>query len=232
MRLILLGPPGVGKGTQAERLAGRIGAPKISTGDIFREAIAAKSPMGRKAKGYLDAGHLVPDEVVIGVVEERLGREDARGGFILDGFPRTLPQAEALDRFLSGEGHSLDAVIQFTAPEAEIVRRISGRWSCPNCQRVYHAAHHPPPRRTPEGRPVCACGTPLVQRKDDLPETVAERIRVYKEMTAPLVDYYRARGLLLPVDAVGTIDEVAEEVGKLLSLGKIHDHSQVERGDL
>jgi adenylate kinase len=188
--------------------------------------------MGRKAKGYLDAGHLVPDEVVIGVVEERLARGDARRGFILDGFPRTLPQAEALDRFLSGEGHSLDAVIQFMAPEAEIVRRISGRWSCPNCQRVYHAEHHPAPGRTPEGRPVCACGTPLVQRKDDLPETVAERIRVYREMTAPLVDYYRARGLLLPVDAVGTIDEVAEEVGKRLSLGKIHDHTQVQRGDL
>lgn len=232
MRLILLGPPGVGKGTQAQRIADRIGAPKISTGDIFREAVAAKTPMGQKAKSYLDAGHLVPDGVVNGIVEERLGREDARIGFILDGFPRTLAQAEALERFLSAEGLSVDAVLQFTAPEETIIRRISGRWSCPSCQRVYHTEHHPAPGRTPDGTPACACGTALVQRKDDLPETVAERIRVYKKVTAPLVDYYRTRGLLVSVDASGAIDEVAEEVGRRLALGKAHDHSQVKRGDL
>jgi adenylate kinase len=231
MRLVFLGPPGIGKGTQAERLAGRLSVPKISTGDIFRDAIAGKTPMGLKAKSYMDAGHLVPDSVVVGVVEERLGQEDARKGFILDGFPRTVPQAEALEEILSRKGQTLDNAVLFEAPEEEIVRRISGRLSCPGCQRVYHAEHNPPPGHTAEGEPLCACGHRLVRRKDDLPETVAERLKVYQSQTAPLVNYYRAKELLVSVDAAGSIEGVTHDLEGRLSLGKAYDHLKIKRGD-
>ncbi|HET6369576.1 MAG TPA: adenylate kinase [Nitrospiria bacterium] len=231
MRLVFLGPPGIGKGTQAERLAGRLSVPKISTGDIFRDAIAGKTPMGLKAKSYMDAGHLVPDSVVIGVVEERLSREDVQNGFILDGFPRTVPQAEALEGILSRKGLTLNNAVLFEAPEEEIVRRISGRLSCPNCQRVYHSEHNPAPGQTAEGEPLCACGARLVRRKDDLPETVAERLKVYRSQTAPLVNYYRAKELLVSVDAVGSIEEVTHDLESRLSPGKSYDHLKIKRGD-
>jgi adenylate kinase len=231
MRLVFLGPPGIGKGTQAERLSRRLSVPKISTGDIFRDAIAAKTPMGVKAKSYIDAGHLVPDSVVIGVVEERLDKEDAQKGFILDGFPRTVPQAEALEGISSRKGLALDGVVLFDAPEQEIIRRISGRLSCPGCQRIYHAEHNPPPGQTAKGEPACACGQGLIRRKDDLPETVAERLKVYRDQTAPLVTYYRARGLLVSVDASGSIEEVTHELEGRLSLGKTYDHLKIKRGD-
>ena len=232
MRLVFLGPPGVGKGTQAELLSKRYGIQRISTGDIFREAIAAGTEMGLRAKSIIDAGRLVPDPVVIGVVEERLAKEDVRGGFVLDGFPRTVPQAEALEKLLSREGHVLDAVILFEAAEEEIVRRISGRLSCPSCQRIYHRVFNPPSKFSANGQPLCACNASLASRKDDLPETVKERLKVYQKETAPLVDYYRGKGLLLLVDATRSVEEVAREVVRHLSLGSVHDHSQVKRGDL
>lgn len=230
-RLVLLGPPGVGKGTQAEKLSERVGSPKISTGDIFREAMAAKTPMGLKAKSFIDQGRLVPDEVVIGVVEERLGREDAQKGFILDGFPRTVPQAEALERFLNHEGYALDAVVEFTAPKEEIIARISGRLNCESCQRVYHERNNPPPGQSAEGKPICACGAPLIQRADDRSETVRERLRVYQDQTAPLVTFYQAKELLMPIDAARSIEEVTQEVMQRLSLGKPNDRLKVKRGN-
>jgi len=230
MRCVFLGPPGVGKGTQAELMAGRYGITKISTGDMFRDAITTKSEIGLRAKAFMDAGHLVPDSVVIGLVEERLSRGDLGQGFVLDGFPRTVPQAEALEEILARKGQSLDAVVLFQAPEEEIIRRISGRLYCPICQKLYHKTSSPPPTG-PDGEPQCACGGKLVQRKDDRPETVRERLKVYWKETAPLADYYRAKGLLITVDATGSVEKVAQQLRDQLFLGRAHDHSQVERGD-
>lgn len=217
MRFVFLGAPGVGKGTQAERLAKRCGTPKISTGDILREAVADRSPMGEQVKSYLDAGHLVPDTVMIGVVEERLLREDVKRGFILDGFPRTVPQAEALGEMLSKNSHSIDAVIQLEAPEQDILSRISGRVSCPSCQKVWHLEHNLPPRYDDKKGPICSCGTPLKQRLDDTAETVRERLKVYEKQTAPLVEYYRNKNLLIQVDASNSIETVTQELLKRLS---------------
>ena len=205
MRLVFLGAPGAGKGTQAQRLAAQEQIPHISTGDILRESVKRGTPLGLQAKGYMDAGKLVPDEVVIGLVREKLTSPECARGYILDGFPRTVAQAEALDRILTETGSpGLDHVISFDVPQEEIVRRLSGRRSCSRCQTVYHIEHDPPKH---EG--VCdKCGGRLVQRADDKPETVLARLRVFDQQTRPLVEYYQKRGLLQRVDATGSIDQV------------------------
>ena len=205
MRLVFLGAPGAGKGTQAQRLAAQEHIPHISTGEILRESVTRGTPLGLQAKGYMDSGKLVPDEVVIGLVREKLTSPECTRGYILDGFPRTVAQAEVLDRILTETGSpGLDHVISFDVPQEEIVRRLSGRRSCSRCQTVYHIEHDPPKH---EG--VCdKCGGRLVQRADDKPETVLARLRVFDQQTRPLVEYYQKRGLLQRVDATGSIDQV------------------------
>jgi len=213
MRLILLGAPGVGKGTQAQRLATEGGIPQISTGEILRDAIKRGTPLGIQAKGFMEAGNLVPDDVVIGIIRDRLSRSDGAEGFILDGFPRTVAQAQALDRMLldSGAG-GIDYVVNFEAPNQEIISRLSGRRTCPDCQAVYHVEHAPPRQ---EGR-CDKCGAALVQRTDDKPDTIAARLKVYDQQTSPLVDYYMERGLLRQLDATAPIDSVYRNLRSLL----------------
>ena len=213
MRLILLGAPGVGKGTQAQRLAAEGGIPQISTGEILRDAIKRGTPLGSQAKSYMEAGKLVPDEVVIGIIRERLSHSDGTNGFILDGFPRTVAQAQALDRMLQDSGvGGIDYVVNFEVPNREIISRLSGRRTCPDCQAVYHVEHAPPRQ---EGR-CDKCAAPLVQRADDKPETIAARLKVYDQQTSPLVDYYRERGLLRQLDATAPIDSVYRNLRSLL----------------
>ena len=186
MRVIFLGPPGSGKGTQAKLLARRLGVPAISTGDMLRDAVRLGTPLGRRAKGIMDAGELVPDDVVIGLIQERIGAPDARGGFLLDGFPRTTEQARALARLLQGNGASLDAVINLLVPEEGLLSRMVGRAS-------------------------------LEGRSDDRPETVRERLKVYRERTEPLVEHYRQAGLLAEVEGAGEIHQVAERIDRALA---------------
>lgn len=204
MHLIVLGPPGAGKGTQARLLQQREGIPQIGTGDILRAAMAAETELGRRAKAFVDLGALVPDDVMIAIVEERLGRPDARRGFVLDGFPRTLPQAEALDTVLAASARELDAVLYFEIGDEAIVQRLAGRWVCAQAGHIYHLKFSPP--RTP-GR--CDIdGSELVQRADDRPETVRHRLEVYHRETRPVVDFYRRRGLFDVIDATGEIEDV------------------------
>ena len=206
MRVVLVGPPGAGKGTQAKFIAERFGIPQISTGDIFRANVAEATPLGRKAKAYMDAGELVPDEVTIAMVRERLAHPDAADGFLLDGFPRTVPQAVALRDILEELDHPLTAVLELRVDEDEVVRRISGRRTCRSCGHVAHVELEPP--AVPG---VCdRCGGQLFQRDDDQPETIRRRLQVYAEQTAPLVEYYCADELLLRIDALGPVDEVTE----------------------
>ena len=213
MRLILLGAPGVGKGTQGDRLAAKYHRPKISTGDILREAVRNKTPLGLEAKACMDQGKLVPDAVVIGIVRDKLGEPVCAKGFLLDGFPRTVPQAEELGAILQAKGLKLDRVVNIAVPREDIVRRLTGRRSCPKCQAVFHVEFSPPKR---EG--VCdRCGGELVQRSDDRRETVKNRLAVYEEQTAPLIAYYRQRGLLSDVDGAGTVEQVQQRIVELLS---------------
>jgi adenylate kinase len=212
MRLVFLGAPGVGKGTQAELVAKRFGVPKISTGDILREAVRNKTPLGIQAKSAMDQGKLVPDSVVIGIVREKLAK-DASQGFVLDGFPRTKAQAEELNRMLGDSGQHLDRVINFVVPRSEVVRRLSGRRSCPKCQAVYHRDSAPSNKQG-----ICdRCGGGLVQRSDDREETVEARLGVYEKETAPLIQYYRDRGLLSDLDGSGRIDAVNQRLQGLLT---------------
>jgi len=212
MRTILLGPPGAGKGTQAQVLAQRAGVPQVATGDILRRAREEGTDLGRRAQSYMDRGELVPDEVMIGIIEQRLQEADAREGFVLDGFPRTVPQAEALGELLLGLGMPLDAVLALDVPEEVIVRRLAGRRTCPGCGRSYHVESDPPPA---DGR--CQnCGRELVTRPDDRAETVRERLGVYRRQTEPLKEYYQARGLLRQVDGLGTVEEVTERLQSAL----------------
>lgn len=209
LNVVLLGAPGAGKGTQAERIVADYGLPHISTGDMLRAAVAAGTPMGREAAKYMEAGALVPDEVVVGVVKERLAQPDAREGFLLDGFPRTVAQAEALDALLAAEGRAITHVILIEVPDEELVQRIAGRRSCGRCGKLYNVTFDPP-----KAEGVCdVCGGELVQRADDNEETVRRRLAVYHEQTAPLVDYYRRRGVLRTVFGGGkTPDEVYGQV--------------------
>ena len=203
MKLILLGAPGAGKGTQAEILCERLNIPTISTGNMIREALKSGTEMGLKAKAFIEAGQLVPDEVVIGIVDERLRMDDCQNGFILDGFPRTIPQAEALDRM----GVTIDRVVDINVPDEVITRRVSGRRVCLDCGNTYHIE-----TKKPQKDGVCdRCGSTLVQRKDDQPETVEERLHVYHEQTEPLRDYYAAAGKLLVMDGQQGIQEIAEQ---------------------
>lgn len=213
MRLMLLGAPGVGKGTQGDLLAAKFQRPKISTGDILREAVRNKTPLGLQAKACMDQGKLVPDAVVIGIVQDKLAEPVCARGFLLDGFPRTVPQAEELSAMLQAKGLQLDRVINVTVPREDIVRRLTGRRSCPKCQAVFHVEFAPPKR---EG--VCdRCGGELVQRSDDTRETVENRLSVYEAQTAPLIAYYRQRGLLSDVNGAGTVEQVHQRVLELLS---------------
>ena len=208
MNLILLGAPGAGKGTQAEILCERLNIPTISTGNMIREAMKSGTEMGLKAKEYAENGKLVPDEVVIGIVDERLRLDDCKNGFILDGFPRTIPQAEALDRM----GIIIDRVVDINVPDEVITRRVSGRRACLDCGSTYHIE-----TKKPNVEGICdRCGSTLVQRKDDLPETVLERLHVYHAQTEPLRDYYAAAGKLLVVDGQQGIQEIAEQTLELL----------------
>ncbi|RMF85545.1 MAG: adenylate kinase [Nitrospinota bacterium] len=208
MRIILLGPPGAGKGTQGELLQQKFQVPQIATGDMLRRAVREETRLGKEAQKYMQAGQLVPDEIIIGVVRERLAAPDCLQGYILDGFPRTVVQADALEQVLTALHTPLDAVVSIEVPEEELIRRLSGRWTCPQCEEIYHQERHPP--RHPG---VCdRCGTQLVQREDDRPETVKQRLAVYTEQTAPLKAYYRQRGLLREIDGLGSKEEVFRRI--------------------
>ncbi len=212
MRLVLLGPPGAGKGTQALYIERAFAVPRIATGDIFRHNVGRETELGRAAKAYMERGDLVPDEVVIAMITERLDQPDAGNGFLLDGFPRTVPQAEALEDYLAAVGRPLDVVVRFTVPESEIVRRIVNRRSCPNDGEVYHLEYAPPKRDM-----VCdICGTPLVHRKDDTEAVVRRRLEEYHAKTEPLEAFYAERGLLRDVDSCGSVDDVTRRTLDLL----------------
>jgi adenylate kinase len=213
LRLVIFGPPGAGKGTQAKLLSERLGVPHIATGDMLREAVKAGTRLGGLAKKYMDEGRLVPDEVVIGMVEERLRHPDCSKGFILDGFPRTIEQAEALDRELEKLGLKLDAVLNLEVGDEEVVKRIALRRTCRSCGAVFHLIFNPPRR---EG--VCdRCGGELYQRDDDREEVVRNRLKVYRQQTKPLLEFYRRRGLLRDVNGERSIEDVFKEI--LAALG-------------
>lgn len=212
VQLVLLGPPGAGKGTQAEMLSQFYGIPQISTGNILRAAVQAGSELGRQAQKYMNAGQLVPDEVIIGVVQERLAEPDCAAGFLLDGFPRTVPQAEALDRVLAEMERPLTAAVEVAVDPEEVVERLSLRRTCPQCAAVYHLKNKPPHQPG-----VCdACGAALVQREDDREEVIRKRLEVYAQQTAPLVDYYARKKLLLRVDGGQEIGAVQAEIRRKL----------------
>jgi adenylate kinase len=209
MRLVLLGPPGAGKGTQAARIAAKYGVPHLSTGDMLREAVAADTEVGRRAKAIMDAGRLVPDDVMNQLVAERLAQPDAARGFVLDGFPRTVAQAETLDDLLGRRDQELDAVLELAVDDDALVERISGRFACAQCGAGYHDRF-----RRPKADGACdVCGSrEFVRREDDKPETVRARLKAYHAQTAPLLPYYRDKGLLAAVDGMAEIDDVSYEV--------------------
>jgi adenylate kinase len=212
LRVIFLGPPGAGKGTQARQLAAIFGVPQVATGDMLREAVASQTPLGREAKRHMDAGGLVPDDVVIGLVAERLTQPDAENGFVLDGFPRTVAQAEALRKLLAGRGLELDRVVFFEVPREELLRRLTGRRVCRQCGSTFHLVSAPP--RT-AGR-CDSCGGELDQREDDSEVTVARRLDVYERQTTPLLDYYRGRNLLSLVQGQGPVEQVAAAIRRVV----------------
>jgi adenylate kinase len=215
MRLILLGPPGAGKGTQAKMMERNYGIPQISTGDILREEVAADSTLGKWASSFMKKGSLVPDEVVIEVIKERLARPEYARGYLLDGFPRTLAQAESLDRVLEVAGSRIDLVLSLVVDEEELVRRLAGRRVCERCAAVFHLSFRPP-----RSTGICdRCGGPLVQREDDREETIRRRLQVYKSETAPLIGYYLRKGKLEEVSATGDPDAVKERIDQVLKGG-------------
>ncbi|MFE5188570.1 adenylate kinase [Streptomyces sp. NPDC056628] len=205
MRIVLVGPPGAGKGTQAAFLAKNLSIPHISTGDLFRANISQQTDLGKLAKSYMDAGNLVPDEVTIGMAKDRMEQPDAENGFLLDGFPRNVSQAEALDEMLRSESMKLDAVLDLEVPEDEVVKRIAGRRICrKDSSHVFHVTYS-----RPEQEGVCdVCGGELYQRDDDSEETVRKRLEVYHTQTEPIIDYYKAQGLVVTISALGKVEEV------------------------
>ncbi|POX41837.1 adenylate kinase [Streptomyces sp. Ru73] len=213
MRIVLVGPPGAGKGTQAAYLAENLAIPHISTGDLFRANISQGTELGKQAKAYMDAGNLVPDEVTIGMARDRMNQPDAERGFLLDGFPRNVSQAEALDEALKDDSVKLDAVLDLEVPEDEVVKRIAGRRICrKNSGHVFHVTYNPPKQ---EG--VCdICGGELYQRDDDREDTVRNRLEVYHTQTEPIIDYYRAQGLVTTISAMGQVQEVTQRAMEAL----------------
>jgi len=213
MRVVLVGPPGAGKGTQAEFIAEHFDIPKISTGDIFRANVSGGTELGQLAKQYMDAGDLVPDSVTVAMVRDRLGQPDTAKGFLLDGFPRNVPQAFELDSILNDLGSSLDVVLELEVDTDEVVRRLSGRRTCRKCGHIWHVEYDP--TQVPG---VCdRCGGELFQRDDDRADTVRHRLDVYAEQTAPLVEFYSSRGQLFGVDALGAVEDVTERAISALS---------------
>ncbi|GAA4138419.1 adenylate kinase [Actinomadura keratinilytica] len=203
MRIVLVGPPGAGKGTQAQYIASHLSIPKISTGDIFRANVSSGTELGRKAKAYMDRGDLVPDEITIAMVRDRLAQDDARDGFLLDGFPRNVPQAETLKKILAEWDARVDIVLELVVDEDEVVRRLSGRRTCSRCGRIWHVDFDD------KQDDICDdCGGELFQRDDDREEVVRHRLEVYQEQTAPLVQFYADEGILVGIDATGPIEEV------------------------
>lgn len=212
MNLILLGPPGAGKGTQAQMIAERYHIPQISTGDILRSAVKEGTPLGKQAKAFMEKGQLVPDEVVIGIIDERLRASDCQAGFILDGFPRTIPQAEALQVILDKIGKSVDHVMDIEVDPEELVRRLTGRRTCKNCGSMFHILFHPPKK---EG--LCdRCGGALYQREDDREETIRTRLKEYEKQTAPLIQYYRGKKVLRPIQGMGGQSQILERIVQVL----------------
>ncbi|HXV80049.1 MAG TPA: adenylate kinase [Candidatus Binatia bacterium] len=210
--VVLLGPPGAGKGTQAKLLGERFEACQVSTGDILRKAVAEESPLGKEAGEYLKRGDLVPDSTMVKLVAERLTEEDCARGFILDGFPRTIPQAQSFDQILQQRGLELHSVLLVQVPQGVIVERLAGRRTCKSCGALYHLSFNPPTREN-----ICdRCGGKLVQRDDDREETIRARLKVYKNQTTPLADYYRKRSILREIDGVGTVEEIRNRVVKAL----------------
>lgn len=208
MRIVLLGAPGSGKGTQAKKLMDRYGIPQISTGHILRAAVAARTELGLKAKEAMDAGHLVDDDIVVTMIRERLKEPDAQKGFVLDGFPRSLPQAKALDRELQALGIPLDHVLLIDVEEEALMKRLTGRRTCDSCGHMFNVYYNPP-----KVQGVCdVCGGDLRQRDDDNEEVIANRLRVYQQQTSPLIEYYESRGLLQRVQGLGDLDQVFERV--------------------
>ena len=212
MKIIMLGAPGAGKGTQAKMIADKFSIPHISTGDIFRANIKEGTELGRKAKEYMDQGLLVPDELVVNLVVDRLTWEDAKNGYVLDGFPRTIPQAEALTNALAEKGEKVDFAINIDVPDQNIIDRMGGRRACVSCGATYHIVNIPPKK---EG--ICdVCGAELILRDDDKPETVKKRLDVYHEQTQPLIDYYNAAGVLRTIDGTRDVDTVFNEICSIL----------------
>ena len=212
MNLILLGPPGAGKGTQAQRIADRYRIPQISTGDILRASVKESTPLGMKARGFMDQGQLVPDGIVIGIIEERLKAKDCDSGFILDGFPRTIPQAEALQPILTKIGKKIDHVINMVVDPEELVRRLTGRRTCKNCGAMFHLLFQPPKKEK-----ICdRCGGTLYQRADDKEETIRTRLKEYEKQTAPLIQYYQGKKTLRSIQGVGGPDQIFDQIVRLL----------------
>ncbi|GFZ32831.1 adenylate kinase [Clostridium zeae] len=216
MKIVLLGPPGAGKGTQAKSISNRYSIPHISTGDIFRKNISENTPLGVEAKKYIDDGQLVPDDVTINMVKDRLQQEDCKNGYLLDGFPRTVHQAEALQLFLQDRGENLDTSLCIDVPKEFILERMTGRRVCPSCGASYHVKFNPPIVAS-----KCdVCGSDIIQRKDDAEETVRERLDVYERQTQPLIDFYSNRDMLSVVDGTKAINEVFESICRILGSDK------------
>jgi adenylate kinase len=212
MKIVMLGAPGAGKGTQAIKIADKYGIPHISTGDIFRANIKGGTELGMKAKSYMDKGELVPDEVTIGMLLNRISESDCEQGYVLDGFPRTIPQAESLTKALSDKGDKIDFALDINVPDENIVKRMSGRRACPKCGATYHIVY-----AAPKAENICdKCGSELIIRSDDKPETVQDRLNVYHKQTEPLIAYYKNEGVLKEVDGTQDLEKVFEDVVNIL----------------
>ncbi|MFX0141641.1 MAG: adenylate kinase [Candidatus Hodarchaeota archaeon] len=211
MKIILLGPPGAGKGTQARKIVERYNVIHLSTGDMLRQAVREETTLGKTAKGYMESGQLVPDELVIGIIKERLEKPDCKNGYILDGFPRTLKQAEALDKI-----EKIDTVIFIDVPFEELVHRLAGRWSCPKCGAVYNLKYTPPEKKVQDNWICDSCMNILIQREDDTEHIVRNRIKTYQNQSEPLIKYYRKKNLLQDINGTGNIDIISSDISKVL----------------